>query len=126
MYYIIEDVWKKIKDFLFHNIKKQGKHLKNNIHIKHFNLVITELPKLYVPGNGPRIIYNSCTNNFRIARFLYHLKHESWHRSKTIIETVHFNYYFCVNQTLNNEIINDDYYTNRNLINTSSKKYLNY
>ena len=39
MYYIIEDVWKKIKDFLFHNIKTQGKHLKNDIHIKHFNLV---------------------------------------------------------------------------------------
>ena len=75
MYYIIEDVWKKIKDFLFHNIKTQGKHLKNDIHIKHFNLLITKLPKLYVPVNGPRIIYNSCTNNFRIARFLYHLKH---------------------------------------------------
>tara|TARA_B100001093_G_C26516665_1_gene879918 strand:- start:394 stop:774 length:381 start_codon:yes stop_codon:yes gene_type:complete len=126
MYYIIEDVWKKIKDFLFHNIKTQGKHLKNDIHIKHFNLVITKLPKLYVPGNGPRIIHINWIKGFKILRFLYHLKHESWERSKTIIETVHFNYYFCVNQNLNNEIINDNYYTNHNLTHMCSKKYLNY
>ena len=28
-YWIIEDVWREIKTYLFHNIKIHGKHLKN-------------------------------------------------------------------------------------------------
>ena len=28
--YIIEDIWREIKTYLFHNIKIHGKHLKND------------------------------------------------------------------------------------------------
>jgi hypothetical protein len=114
--YIIDDIWILITEFLFHNIKKQGKHLKNDKYIVHYNSVLTTLPKLYIPVTGPRIMYNSCMNNFRIVRFLYHFKHKPWRRSKTIVETVPHNYYYGVNDEINNSIIKEDYYKNNNLI----------
>ena len=36
-YWIIDEVWREIKTYLFHNIKIHGKHLKKNIYIQQFN-----------------------------------------------------------------------------------------
>ena len=44
--FIVEDVWELIKEYLFHNIKKQGKHLKDDIYIKNYNSILKTLPKL--------------------------------------------------------------------------------
>ncbi len=68
-YWIIDEIWREIKTYLFHNIKIHGKHLKNDIHIQHFNKTLKGLPKLYIPRLGPRIIYNF--TNFKYAKFIY-------------------------------------------------------
>ena len=40
-----EDIWNYIKGFIFHNIKKQGKHLKNDPYIQLYNKINNSLPK---------------------------------------------------------------------------------
>ena len=58
-YFIVEDVWREIKTYLFHNIKIHGKHLKNDKYIKKFNNIVTLIPRKYSCKLGPRIIYFS-------------------------------------------------------------------
>jgi hypothetical protein len=72
--WIIEDIWREIKSFLFHNIKIQGKHLKNDTFIKKFNQVVKSMPSKYMPTCGPRIIYQSTLKPYRCARFLYRVQ----------------------------------------------------
>ena len=108
--YIINDIWKLIKEYLFHNIKKQGKHLKNDQYIKKYNLILTDLPKLHIPGNGPRIIYNSLNKDWRIVKFLYYLHYNGW--NKLIIYVLPFQYYFCVGEKVNDQLVLDEYYNN--------------
>ena len=111
--YIINDIWLLIKDFLFHNIKKHGKHLKDDINIKIYNSILKTLPKMYMPRTGPRIVYNSFfKTNFRIVKFLYHIYHKTWKRSKTIIECASYKHYYCVGNDINHAVISDDYRNN--------------
>ena len=70
-YWIVEDIWKEIKLYLFHNIKIHGKHLKNDKNIIQFNKVINSMPLKYIPASGPRIVYQSNTIIDRCAKFLY-------------------------------------------------------
>jgi hypothetical protein len=69
--YIIEDVWREIKSYLIHNIKKHGKHLKDDKYVKQYNQVIKQIPIKYIPASGPRIVYQSNTIIHRCAKFLY-------------------------------------------------------
>ena len=69
--YIIEDVWREIKSYLIHNIKKHGKHLKDDKYVKKYNEVMKQLPIKYIPASGPRIVYQSCKIIDRCAKFLY-------------------------------------------------------
>ena len=107
--YIINDIWILIKDFLFHNIQKQGKHLKDNINIKNYNSILKTLPKMYIPRVGPRIIYNSFKREFRLVKFLYHIYHKTWKKSKTIIIYSPYTQYYGVGQRTNDEIVLYDY-----------------
>ena len=70
-YWIIEDVWREIKTYLFHNIKIHGKHLKNDKYVKKFNKIVKSLPGKYIPRTGPRIVYCSATRPFRYVKFIY-------------------------------------------------------
>ena len=70
-YWIIEDIWRDIKTYLFHNIKIHGKHLKNDKYIINFNKVMNQMPIKYIPVGGPRIVYQSCLKSCRCAKFLY-------------------------------------------------------
>ncbi len=72
--HIIEDIWREIKSFLFHNIKIHGKHLKNDKYVKKFNQVVKSIPLKYIPSSGPRIIYQSQLKPYRCAKFLYRIK----------------------------------------------------
>tara|TARA_Y100000992_G_scaffold284777_1_gene235199 strand:- start:586 stop:972 length:387 start_codon:yes stop_codon:yes gene_type:complete len=72
--YIIEDIWREIKLYLFHNIKIHGKHLKNDKHIKKYNKVMKQLPIKYIPASGPRIVYQSNKIIDRCAKFLYRVQ----------------------------------------------------
>ena len=66
--YIVDDVWSIIKEFIFHNIKKQGKHLKNDINIKNYNNVMKNIPIKIIPSFGPRIVYRSISITTEIGR----------------------------------------------------------
>ena len=107
--YIINDLWKLIKEYLFHDIKKQGKHLKDDVYIKNYNYILKTLPKMYIPRNGPRIVYNSYKREFRIVKFLYHIYHKTWKRSKTIIVISPYIHYYGVNERINDEIVLYEY-----------------
>lgn len=69
-YYIIDELWIEIKDYLFHDIKRHGKHLKNDFYIKKYNKVMENIPRPYVPILGPRILYSGNKQN-RIVKYLY-------------------------------------------------------
>ena len=69
--YIIPELWREIKSFLFHDIKTQAKHLKDDPHTQEFNNVIKSMPGKYIPSSGPRIIYGSVTKPFRYAKYVY-------------------------------------------------------
>lgn len=42
-YYFPDDIWKNIEDFLIHDIKKHGKHLKNDPYVIQYNKVIDQM-----------------------------------------------------------------------------------
>ena len=76
--WILPELWREIiKPCLFHNIKTQGKHLKNNTYIKKYNEVIKSIPRKYniKKGRGLRVVYNSSTNSFRITKMFYMVPH---------------------------------------------------
>ena len=68
-YWFIPEIWREIKLYLFHNINIHGKHLKNNTDIKNYNKTMKDIPKLYIPRLGPRIVYNF--NKFKFKKFIY-------------------------------------------------------
>ena len=71
-YYITDDCWNLIKLFMYHNIKKHGKHLKNDNNVFLYNEVVKSIPTIQQPRTGPKIIYNSAKKKFRVVKFLYH------------------------------------------------------
>ena len=107
--FIVEDVWELIKEYLFHDIKKQGKHLKDDVYIKNYNSILKTLPKMYIPRTGPRIVYNSYKREFRIVKFLYHIYHKTWKRSKTIIVISPYKHYYGVSENINDDIVLHEY-----------------
>ena len=48
--YIINDLWELIKEYLFHNIKKQGKHLKDDKYIHNYNNILKTL-QIFTTGS---------------------------------------------------------------------------
>ena len=71
--YIINELWWKIKSYMFHDIKKHGKHLRtNNLYVKNYNEVVKSVPTIIKPSTGPYVIYNSPQNPIRVARLLYY------------------------------------------------------
>ena len=72
--HIIEDIWREIKSFLFHNIKIHGKHLKNDFFVKKFNKVVKAIPVKYMPASGPKIVFQSSLTPYRCAKFLYRVQ----------------------------------------------------
>ncbi len=83
--YFPNDLWLIIKDNLFHNIKKHGKHLKNIKEFILFNKVIKSIPIKLIPRYGPRIIYGSKKNEpgRRYIKYIYHVqKHLKHIRSR--------------------------------------------
>jgi len=71
-YYIIDDVWELIQIFMYHAIKKHGKHLMKDKNIQKYNKVVKSIQTIKEPRNGPKIVYNSATKKYRFAKFLYH------------------------------------------------------
>jgi hypothetical protein len=76
MVYLIDDVWNYIKEFIFHNIKIHGKHLKDDKNIKKYNKIIKKLPMLIHKAETARIIYNSDKKDVRFIKFVYIIKHK--------------------------------------------------
>ena len=82
--FFIREIWMNIKEYLFHNIKKQGKHLKQDKDIIKYNITMKEIPYPIVSRTGPRIIYTSSKKSVRFIKFVYHIKYKKI--NKTIIE----------------------------------------
>jgi hypothetical protein len=73
-YWIIDDIWREIKTFLFHNIKIHGKHLKKEKNIIQFNKVVKSLPIKHIPVAGPRLVYQSYLKPYRCVKLIYSVK----------------------------------------------------
>lgn len=73
--YFYDEIWLYIKEFMFHNIIKQGRHLRNDIYVQKFNKVIKNIPKPIIPLLGPKIIYSSASRDKgrRFIKYCYHL-----------------------------------------------------
>ena len=80
----INELWLKIKEYMFHNIKKQGKHLKDDKYIINYNSVMYSIPTPIVSSTGPRIIYTSSKKQTRFIKLIYHIKYNNI--NKMIIE----------------------------------------
>lgn len=78
--YIIDEIWLNIKEYLFHNIKIQGKHLKNEKNIILFNNVLRQIPRYmsWDIGNGPYILYSPYRSKNKCVRFIYKLKYKKF------------------------------------------------
>jgi hypothetical protein len=85
-YWIIEDIWREIKLYLFHDIKIHGKHLKDDIYVKNFNKVV--IPRKFIPVEMVGIIYQSVINPFRCAKFLYKVPAPSSKKTKSTYKLV--------------------------------------
>jgi hypothetical protein len=86
-YYIIDDIWSIVKSFLFHNIKKQGKHLKTkNSNVFLYNEVVKSVPTIIKPVTGPRIVYTSQKD--KVAKFLYYNVQLRLSRSRPLFNTI--------------------------------------
>lgn len=71
--YIIDELWYKIKSFMFHDIKKHGRHLKiNDLYVKNYNEVVKSVPTIVKPVTGPYVTYNLHNSSIQVARFLYY------------------------------------------------------
>mgnify|MGYP006441510241 CR=1 FL=1 len=73
--YLPDDLWNLIKQYLFHNIKIHGKHLKKNPYIVSYNNVMNDIPKPIIPKNGPKIMYSSKKNTLQFVKFIYYVPH---------------------------------------------------
>ena len=109
--YFPNDIWREITSFLFHNIKKHGKHLKNNIYNKNYNNVMLKIPKPTIPLTGPRIVYSSCKKNLRFVRYLYYCKFLDKKFHGTIIETQLLPEDYDYDNNKNDSLLRSEYYT---------------
>lgn len=82
--FFIKEIWMNIKEYLFHNIKKQGKHLKEDTEIIKYNNVMKTIPNPIISRTGPRIIYTDSRKKTRFLKFIYHIKYKNI--NKTLIE----------------------------------------
>ena len=71
--YLPNDLWNLIKQYLFHNIKIHGKHLKKDPNILSYNNVMNDIPTPIIPRNGPKILYSSKKNTFQYIKFIYYV-----------------------------------------------------
>ena len=129
--YIIDDVWSYIKTFIFHNIKKHGKHLKTNKNVYNYNKVVKSIPTIMCPHSGPKIIYCSKKRIPRGAvKFLYYGKKlktpdGAYPKYNTVIEYMYLDtfrptYYnlFGIDLTINKNVSK---YYQENITNANSK-----
>ena len=87
--YIINEIWWKIKSYMFHDIKKHGKHLKtNNLNVKNYNKVVKSIPTIVKPSSGPYVIYNSPNKSIRVAKFLYYNVQMRLSRNRPLFNTI--------------------------------------
>ena len=109
-----DDIWNYIKEFMFHNIKKHGKHLKNDPYIKIYNNITQSLPRFkpFDIGNGPYIIYTSREKSTYFIKFIYVLKYK---KIRILIVTwMEHIPIFGVGSNIKNEIVCEHYFNYSN------------
>ena len=112
--YIYKDLWIIIKDYLIHNIKNHGKHLKNNNLILKKNEIIESLPKKKIPHLGPRIYYDLKRNNLKVVKYIYKIYlNEKRNLYKLIIEIFELPKDYKENNKIYDEEIRENYYSRK-------------
>ena len=87
--YIIDELWYNIKSFMFHDIKKHGRHLKiNDPCVKNYNKVVKSVPTIVKPINGPYITYKLHNSSIQVARFLHYNIQLRLSRRRPLIKSV--------------------------------------
>lgn len=101
---------------MFHDIKTQGKHLKNDIFIKLYNYILKHLCPLIIPNIGPRIIYDGSNKKYRFVKFIYlrPMKYDIFRNvyvnNFKIIVTQILKENYDENPKLYSKLIDDEYY----------------
>ena len=119
-YWIVEDIWREIKLYLFHNIKIHGKHLKKEKKVIQFNKVVKSLPKKYIPASGPRLVYQSCLKPYRCVKLIYSVKAPcAFSKKKYSLKYKLIIEYLSIGDHTKDEI-RDEYYNNIDLLTFSN------
>lgn len=114
--YIPKDLWNIIKSYMFHNIKTQGKHLKDDIYVKLYNYCLKQMCPLIIPNLGPRIIYDGSNKNYRFIKFIYlrPMKYDiftnTYKNNFKIVVTQLLKENYDENPKLVSKLIDDEYY----------------
>ena len=95
--FIIDEIWREIKSYLFHNIKIHGKHLKDCKINKNYNATMKEFSnnfKKTIHIGGPKILYKSKKRSFPCVKLFYGVPRPSFYSKNTniysiVIETIH-------------------------------------
>ena len=101
-----DELIREIKDCIFHNIKRHGKHLKEIPEVKLFNKCMKEIPRVLYPYVGPRIIYVNRMKKIRFIKFVYVL---SWKSIRTLI-IEYFLYPPSKNRYADDELLRHEYF----------------
>lgn len=102
-----DDVWVYTKQFIFHNIKKHGKHLKKDKNIQNYNSIIKIFKTILKPNQTPKIIYSSTKNKLKYVKFIYILEYLNIRRLITI-KRLHTQ---DTNKLINNRSFLEEYYS---------------
>jgi hypothetical protein len=105
---IIEELWYIIKKYLIHDIKSQGKHLKEDKNIRKYNEIIKSLPKKEIPALGPRIYFDT-KKDIKMVKYIYkiYIKKNIY---KLIVENLKLPIDYKDNYKLYDEEIRNNYY----------------
>ena len=113
-----EELWNNIKDFLIHDIKKHGKHLKDDDNILTFNSCMNSIPRPYPPKKEDLelfiiVLKKSFVWSLTFIIFLLFLILIMVRKNsiKCIIVKCPLNYFHCVNSSMNDNIVRNEYYS---------------
>lgn len=109
--YFPDDIWREIQLFMFHNIKKHGKHLKNIKYNQNYNKVMKNIPPPYIPLTGPRIVYTNKHKHYRFVKFIYYCKFLDGRFHGSIIEYQLLPLDYDFDNKKNDSLIRSQYYS---------------
>ena len=119
--YLPDDTWDMVKDFLFHDISKYGKHIKKDMWVQKYNQCLKSIFPLLIPRYGSRILYyQNGTERFVKFTYVFPRKHDKrrnfFYNCISIHEIIMLpGYYDSENLTFDHRL-RHDYYKNGKIV----------